>query len=99
MRSGALSGGIGACRHPIPGAGGYSDADMNRPCSRVACSDEAVATLTYVYADSMAVLGPLSLSFEPHSYDLCARHAERLSAPQGWQVIRHQLLGEVGWGA
>ncbi len=64
-----------------------------RPCSKVACSDDAVSTLTYVYADSMAVLGPLSQSAEPHSYDLCARHAERLSVPQGWQVVRHTVLG------
>ncbi len=70
-----------------------------RLCSRVACSDGAVATLTYVYADSMAVLGPLSGSHEPHTYDLCALHAERLSAPKGWQVIRHVALGEVGYGA
>jgi hypothetical protein len=53
---------------------------------------EAVATLTYVYADSMAVLGPLSRRAEPHSYDLCAKHAERLSAPQGWRVVRHETL-------
>lgn len=72
---------------------------MTRLCSRVACSEPAVATLTYVYSDSMAVLGPLSLAHEPHSYDLCARHSERLSAPQGWQIIRHQVLGEVGLGA
>ena len=72
---------------------------MTRLCSRVACTEPAVATLTYVYADSMAVLGPLSGSFEPHSYDLCNRHAERLSAPQGWQVIKHRIRGEVGWGA
>ena len=65
----------------------------DRPCSKVACNDEAVATLTYVYADSMAVLGPLSTTAEPHTYDLCARHAERLSAPQGWQVVRHVVLG------
>ena len=63
-----------------------------RPCSKVACAAEAVATLTYVYADSMAVLGPLSRSFEPHTYDLCPKHAERLSVPQGWQVIRHVVL-------
>ena len=63
-----------------------------RPCSKVACNADAIATLTYVYADSMAVLGPLSRKFEPHSYDLCAKHAERLSAPQGWQVIRHVVL-------
>lgn len=64
-----------------------------RICSKVACNDEATGTLTYVYADSMAVLGPLSQTPEPHSYDLCARHAERLSAPQGWQVVRHVVLG------
>jgi len=64
-----------------------------RPCSKVACNQQAVSTLTYVYADSMVVLGPLSQKAEPHSYDLCAKHAERLSAPLGWQVIRHVVLG------
>ena len=58
-----------------------------------------MATLTYVYADSTAVLGPLATLAEPHSYDLCARHAERLSAPQGWQVVRHAVLGELDLGA
>lgn len=47
-----------------------------------------MATLTYVYADSVAVLGPLATYAEPHAYDLCAHHAERLSAPQGWSVVR-----------
>jgi len=60
-----------------------------RPCSRVACTGEAIATLTYDYADSLAVLGPLSIAAEPHSYDLCQRHAERLSPPVGWQIMRH----------
>jgi hypothetical protein len=64
-----------------------------RPCTKVACNHPAVATLTYVYADSMAVLGPLSQKAEPHSYDLCTKHAERMSVPQGWQVIRHVVLG------
>jgi hypothetical protein len=71
----------------------------SRLCSKVACSAEAVSTLTYVYADSMAVLGPLSLSQEPHSYDLCEKHAERMSVPQGWQVVRHVMLGGIGFDA
>jgi hypothetical protein len=25
---------------------------------------------------------------EPHCYDLCAEHAERLTAPRGWEVLR-----------
>ncbi len=70
-----------------------------RPCSKVACTNDAVSTLTYVYADSMAVLGPLSRQAEPHSYDLCPRHAERLSVPQGWQVVRHVSLGRTGQSA
>jgi len=47
-----------------------------------------VATLTYVYADSTAVLGPLATYAEPHCYDLCAAHSERLTAPRGWEVLR-----------
>ena len=64
-----------------------------RPCSKVACGRDAVATLTYDYADAMAVLGPLAIRREPHSYDLCEPHAERLSAPQGWQIVRHVMPG------
>ncbi|RPF25887.1 DUF3499 domain-containing protein [Georgenia muralis] len=59
-----------------------------RQCTRSACDRSAVATLTYVYADSTAVLGPLSTSAEPHAYDLCDAHAGRLTVPRGWQVVR-----------
>ncbi|GII75406.1 hypothetical protein Sru01_03880 [Sphaerisporangium rufum] len=65
-----------------------------RSCSRTACRQPAVFTLTYVYADSTAVLGPLATYVEPHCYDLCADHAERLTAPRGWEVVR--LPSEVG---
>ena len=47
-------------------------------------------TLTYVYADQTAVLGPLATYAEPHAYDLCEAHSERLSAPRGWEVLRLQ---------
>ena len=47
-----------------------------------------MATLTYVYADQTAVLGPLATYAEPHTYDLCELHAQRMSAPQGWSVLR-----------
>ena len=61
---------------------------MSRQCSKTGCSGPAVATLTYVYRDSTAVLGPLATYAEPHTYDLCARHADRLTAPLGWEVVR-----------
>ncbi|WP_405056160.1 DUF3499 domain-containing protein [Kribbella sp. NBC_01505] len=59
-----------------------------RICSRAACHQPAVSTLTYVYADSTCVIGPLATYAEPHCYDLCADHADRLTAPNGWEVIR-----------
>jgi hypothetical protein len=34
------------------------------------------------------VLGPLATYAEPHCYDLCAHHAERLTVPRGWEVVR-----------
>lgn len=60
----------------------------SRRCSRTACGRPAVNTLTYVYADQTAVLGPLATYAEPHAYDLCDVHSERLSAPRGWEVLR-----------
>lgn len=60
----------------------------SRRCTRTACDAAATSTLTFVYADSTAVLGPLATYAEPHSYDLCARHAGRLSVPRGWEVLR-----------
>ena len=47
-----------------------------------------MSTLTYVYADSTAVLGPLATYAEPHCYDLCSMHSERLTAPRGWEIVR-----------
>jgi hypothetical protein len=47
-----------------------------------------MATLTYVYAEQTAVLGPLATYAEPHTYDLCVVHAKGLTAPRGWDVIR-----------
>ena len=61
---------------------------LARRCSRTPCGRQAVQTLTYVYADQTAVLGPLATYAEPHAYDLCAVHGERLSAPRGWEVLR-----------
>lgn len=61
---------------------------VSRRCSRTACRQPAVFTLTYVYADSTAVLGPLAAYVEPHCYDLCAMHADRLTAPLGWEIVR-----------
>ncbi|CAB4770814.1 unannotated protein [freshwater metagenome] len=47
-------------------------------------------TLTYIYADSTAVLGPLATFSEPHSYDLCEIHGKKLTVPNGWNVIKEE---------
>ena len=60
-----------------------------RRCSRNGCPRQAVATLTYVYSDSTAVVGPLAAFAEPHTYDLCEPHARSLTAPRGWDLVRH----------
>lgn len=64
---------------------------MNRRCSKAGCSAAAVATLTYAYHDSTAVVGPLALRDEPGTHDLCRAHSERLVIPRGWELIRLPL--------
>nr|WP_085999666.1 DUF3499 domain-containing protein [Nocardia thailandica] len=61
-----------------------------RRCCRPGCKNPAVATLTYVYSDSTAVVGPLATVAEPHSWDLCETHACRITAPKGWELVRHE---------
>jgi hypothetical protein len=35
------------------------------------------------------VVGPLATVREPHSWDLCVGHAGRITAPRGWELVRH----------
>ena len=65
-----------------------SQVSRQRGCSTPSCTGQAVATLTYIYSDCTAVLGPLATYAEPHCYDLCQKHSERLTAPVGWEVVR-----------
>jgi hypothetical protein len=51
-------------------------------------------TLTYVYAESTAVVGPLATYSEPHAYDLCVLHGTRLKVPNGWNVIKAEITNE-----
>lgn len=58
-----------------------------RQCSRTDCSESATATLTYRYGQSQVWIDELSAERDPHAYDLCNRHADRLTAPQGWMLL------------
>jgi len=54
----------------------------------VGCQAIPVATLTYNYSQSTAVVGPLSPEHDPGDYDLCLQHARHLQVPSGWQLQR-----------
>jgi len=45
-----------------------------------------VATLEYQYGRAIVWIDHLAAEREPHSYDLCERHAARLSVPNGWHL-------------
>ena len=80
-------------RHPLPWTRYWryrAAVRSTRRCSRNGCPRQAVATLTYVYHESTAVIGPLAAFAEPHTYDLCEPHARSLTAPRGWEVVRHE---------
>ena len=71
-----------------------SQTKLGRGCSRVGCRSVATMTLTYIYAESTAVVGPLATFSEPHAYDLCAIHGERLKVPHGWSVIKQEFSSQ-----
>lgn len=58
----------------------------DRQCSRSGCSDAAAVTLSYHYGQSQVWIDHLTPEREPHMYDMCDRHAARLSVPQGWHL-------------
>jgi len=65
---------------------------MSRTCARPGCNGAATATLTYDYANQGAWLERLSFEAHPMTHDLCARHAERLSVPQGWRLEDRRVV-------
>jgi hypothetical protein len=59
---------------------------MNRQCSRSGCAQAATSTLSYQYGRAIVWLDDLTVSRDPHDYDLCERHTSRLSVPNGWRL-------------
>jgi hypothetical protein len=58
----------------------------SRQCSRTSCAEPAVATLTYQYQGGAVWIDDLTPEREPYGYDLCERHASRISVPHGWRL-------------
>lgn len=65
---------------------------LPRQCSRPGCAERAVVTLTYQYGRSQVWLDELVPERDPHAYDLCGRHATRLSVPLGWRLADRREL-------
>jgi len=65
---------------------------MSRTCARPGCNGAAVATLTYDYANRTAWVERLSHEPHPMTHDLCARHADGLSVPQGWHLEDRRVV-------
>jgi hypothetical protein len=59
---------------------------MTRLCARPGCSEPATATLSYDYHGQAVWLDTLAYEPHPSAHDLCTRHADRLSAPRGWDL-------------
>lgn len=57
---------------------------MRRSCSRPACGNPPAATLAYDYAGRSVWVDPLAEESHPMTHDLCGRHADNLSVPNGW---------------
>ena len=57
-----------------------------RQCSRTGCAERATITLTYQYGRAVAWVDDLHAERDPHSYDLCDRHGDRVSVPNGWRL-------------
>lgn len=67
-----------------------------RQCTRTGCSEAASVSLTYDYGQSHVWLDQLSPERDPHSYDMCARHAARLSVPHGWHLDDRRTAVDIG---
>jgi hypothetical protein len=59
---------------------------VSRSCARPGCGNDAVATLSYAYAEGLVVLEDLAPEAHPMVHDLCQLHAEGLRVPLGWEL-------------
>ena len=71
---------------------------MARRCARPTCQELAEVTLSYDYAGRNVWLDHLAADDDPANHDLCARHAERVTPPQGWVLHDRRVVTPI-WQA
>lgn len=76
------------------GGGSALPAERARSCARVGCGEPPIATLTADYDGRVMAVGPLSPVRMPPALDLCARHREALTPPEGWVLLAHDAERE-----
>jgi hypothetical protein len=52
--------------------------------------------LSYNHGGRIAWLHGLSSERNPHDYDLCERHAARVSVPAGWRLVDERAASRSG---
>jgi len=57
-----------------------------RHCSRSTCTELSTITLTYQYSRALVWIDDLAHERDPHAYDLCERHGQRMTVPTGWRL-------------
>jgi Protein of unknown function (DUF3499) len=50
------------------------------------CGHEPVVTVSLRYAERTVVVEGLRHELDPNHLDLCREHADRLTAPVGWEI-------------
>src|SRR3954471_4380190 len=63
------------------------NADHQRICARARCGEAAVATLRFQPRERAAWLIAVDQAAASTERDLCARHAEAVVLPTGWQLF------------
>ena len=67
-----------------------------RTCAKLNCRSRAAVTAALRYGDREVVVGDLSPDPDPTLVDLCREHAERLTPPMGWRIVRQTVAERVG---
>ena len=71
---------------------------MPRRCARPTCPEYAVVTLSFDYTGANVWLNDLTADDDPANHDLCERHGDRATAPQGWVLHARRTVAPI-WQA
>jgi hypothetical protein len=58
-----------------------------RTCGKYGCHEEASATAALRYRERVLWVGDLVSERDPNLLDLCARHADAITAPYRWRRL------------